>query len=76
MSSDGCQRVRLCQGDCAEVSRCDCGHLHVSVGPMTLRVEEAVLRSLSETLGRAVAMLDRTAGCHCEEHAVPGGLKQ
>ncbi len=72
-----CHRIVISSGECAEVARCECGHLHVSLGPLTVRLEEHVLRSLFETLKQTVAVLDRTrerAGCFGQPPAP--GMKQ
>ena len=39
------------------VSHCSCGHLHVNLGALTLRLEAHQLEELSSTLDRAVAAM-------------------
>ena len=51
----------LAQGPCAQVNRCTDGHLHVSVGPVTVRMEPGVFRALVLTLEDAAARLDAEA---------------
>ncbi|WP_147444756.1 hypothetical protein [Corallococcus sp. CA053C] len=54
----------LAQSPCAEVTRCSCGHIHLAVGPVTLRLEEDVLRALGHTLLEAIQHLEETAPTH------------
>lgn len=48
----------LAHGPCAQVNRCAEGHLHVSVGPVTVRMEPGVFRALVLTLREAAARLE------------------
>ncbi|WP_375759580.1 hypothetical protein [Corallococcus exercitus] len=58
MLGQGCCREVLARGPCAEVTRCSCGHIHLAVGPVTLRLEEDVLRALGHTLVEAIQQLE------------------
>ncbi|RYZ38192.1 MAG: hypothetical protein EOO71_25005 [Myxococcaceae bacterium] len=58
MLGQGCCRAVLARGPCAEVTRCSCGHIHLAVGPVTLRLEEDVLRALGHTLLEAIHQLE------------------
>ncbi|RKH59528.1 hypothetical protein D7V93_14715 [Corallococcus llansteffanensis] len=66
MLGQGCCRAVLAQSPCAEVTRCSCGHIHLAVGPVTLRLEEDVLRALGHTLLEAIHQLEAasTATAH------------
>ncbi|WP_338864288.1 hypothetical protein [Myxococcus stipitatus] len=58
MLGQGCGKKVLARGPCAEVTRCTCGHIHLAMGPVTIRVEEEVLRAIGVTLTEAVQNLD------------------
>ncbi|WP_342375648.1 hypothetical protein NVS55_30760 [Myxococcus stipitatus] len=58
MLGQGCGKKVLARGPCAEVTRCTCGHIHLAMGPVTIRVEEEVLRAIGMTLAEAVQHLD------------------
>lgn len=60
MLGQGCCRAVLARGPCAEVTRCSCGHIHLAVGPVTLRLEEDVLRALGHTLLEAIHQLEES----------------
>ncbi|WP_223632278.1 hypothetical protein [Corallococcus sp. EGB] len=83
MLGQGCCRAVLARGPCAEVTRCSCGHIHLAVGPVTLRLEEDVLRALGHTLMEAIHQLQASHEAEAQEpapivaHAAPtGGWKQ
>ncbi|RKG87445.1 hypothetical protein [Corallococcus terminator] len=88
MLGQGCCRAVLARGPCAEVTRCSCGHIHLAVGPVTLRLEEDVLRALGHTLLEAIQHLEEVPQSPRHEpeaseppaptsHGVPnGGWKQ
>lgn len=61
MLGHGCGRTVLARGPCAEVTRCTCGHIHLAMGPVTIRVEEEVLRAIGLTLTEAVQNLGTPA---------------
>jgi len=58
MLGQGCGKTVLARGPCAEVTRCTCGHLHLAMGPVTIRMEEEVLRATCLTLLEALQALD------------------
>ncbi|WP_171418898.1 hypothetical protein [Corallococcus exercitus] len=82
MLGQGCCRAVLARGPCAEVTRCSCGHIHLAVGPVTLRLEEDVLRALGHTLVEAIQKLEAPPAHEAEAsepqaptaaHGAPGG---
>lgn len=82
MLGQGCGKRVLARGPCAEVTRCTCGHIHLALGPVTIRVEEEVLRAIGLTMAEALQNLDEPERGHAEEsdsESVPsllGGWKQ
>ncbi|RKI62191.1 hypothetical protein D7X55_22345 [Corallococcus sp. AB049A] len=82
MIGQGCCRSVLARGPCAEVTRCSCGHIHLAVGPVTLRLEEDVLRALGHTLVEAIHQLELPHDAESQEQAPAahgastGGWKQ
>ncbi|NMO17452.1 hypothetical protein HPC49_29350 [Pyxidicoccus fallax] len=76
MLGQGCGKTVLARGPCAEVTRCTCGHIHLALGPVTIRVEEEVLRAIGMTLLEAIQQLGPRAHASEDEvaPAVPGGL--
>ena len=71
MDGRECHRRLLARSGPAEVAACTCGHLHLSVGPVTLRLDEGVLHALWGTLGEALAKLAEPA-CVPSSAAGPG----
>jgi hypothetical protein len=57
MTMPSCCRTLLARGPCAEVTRCSCGHIHLSIGPVTLRVDEDTLHAAWHTMGDALRTL-------------------
>ena len=53
-----CERTVLSRGPCTELSRCSCGHAHLTVGPVTLRLDEGVLKALLLTLCEGLPRLE------------------
>ncbi len=49
------ERKTLVQRRQCRIERCSCGVYHVSVGAVTLRVDEAQLTELFESIGVAIA---------------------
>ncbi|NTX00701.1 hypothetical protein HUA74_01265 [Myxococcus sp. CA051A] len=82
MLGQGCGKRVLARGPCAEVTRCTCGHIHLALGPVTIRVEEEVLRAIGLTMAEALQNLDEPEQGHAEEsdsESMPsllGGWKQ
>ena len=50
-----CSRTRLAETDFAAVDFCECGHMHLHLGPFSLRITPEALSGLLGTLGHAVA---------------------
>lgn len=50
-----CHRVRLAESSVASVDMCDCGVMHLNMGPFSLRLCPHAMSELLSTLGRAVA---------------------
>ena len=57
MTTPHCHRTLLAQSPGAEVARCSCGHIHVSVGPVTIRMDAETLHAAWHTLGEALRSL-------------------
>ncbi len=51
------KRRRLAEGRFVSVEACECGVLHVSLGPLTLRLQAEVVESVWLTLGEALTQL-------------------
>ncbi len=56
-----CCQTLLSQGPCSQLSRCSCGHLHLALGPVTVRLEEPVLLELWEVLREGLGALGYAA---------------
>lgn len=57
-----CRSETLARGPAAHVQRCaDCGCVSIHMGPTTVRVDPAVLRSLVSTLAEALVRIDQAA---------------
>jgi hypothetical protein len=54
-----CQREVLVESALAKIELCSCGMIHVSAGPLTLRLEPHAFEALSETIGFARERLQR-----------------
>ncbi|MEC7523336.1 MAG: hypothetical protein VYE22_25880 [Myxococcota bacterium] len=48
----------LALGPIARVERAPCGHVHLHVGPVTVRLSPSAAASVSETLAEAVRVLE------------------
>lgn len=75
MPTPPCCRTLLARSPSAEVTRCTCGHIHLSLGPMTIRMDEAALHAIWLTMGDAVQALSAGPEKPPKEAAV-GGWKQ
>jgi hypothetical protein len=62
-----CCRTLLARGPSAEVARCSCGHIHLSLGPMTIRLDADTLHATWHTMGDALRALSGMA----EKEAAP-----
>jgi hypothetical protein len=61
------QRVLLAEGPFCKIESCDCGTIHVSLGPITLRLRIDVVESIWGTLGEALGRFGRTVPRHARE---------
>ena len=59
MGPTRCTQTLLADSACAQLSRCSCGHLHLALGPVTVRLEEPVLAELLRLLSAGAAALGR-----------------
>ena len=50
-----CARRVLASGDCTLVEQCSCGHVHLTIGAITMRLDPSVLPSLAETMQTAAS---------------------
>ena len=57
MPTPPCCRTILAHSPSAEVARCSCGHVHLSLGPVTIRMDEGTLHATWHTLGDALRAL-------------------
>ena len=55
------ERALLAEGPFCKVESCECGTVHVSLGPMTLRLHPEVVESVWATLGVALGRSGRNA---------------
>ncbi|MGD9764503.1 MAG: hypothetical protein AB7V27_12365 [Candidatus Binatia bacterium] len=53
-----CRPRTLAHEGCIRIDLCPCGEVHVNIGPVTLRLAVALVRSLSNSLQCAVSRLD------------------
>lgn len=61
-----CRRVRLAESPVAVVDVCECGVMHLQLGPFSLRIAADALVALYDTLGDAIAANE------ARERDVPG----
>ena len=54
-STAPCARTRLAESEVAAVDLCDCGMMHLHLGPFSLRLTPGALRGVLETLADAVS---------------------
>ena len=52
-----CTRKLLAGGNSCRVEACSCGHVHVTAGPITLRMEPGALQAFAAVLARAATAL-------------------
>lgn len=50
----------LAQSPCAKVTRCEGGHLHLTVGPVSVCMEPDVFRAVVLTMREAAARIETT----------------
>lgn len=58
------QRALLAEGSFCKIERCECGTMHVSLGPLTLRLRVEVVESVWITLGEALTRFHRGSPWH------------
>jgi len=56
-AADACTHQLLARGGSCVVSRCSCGHVHLRLGALSLRLEPEALEHVAATLDRAVDAL-------------------
>lgn len=76
MPTPPCCRTLLARTPCAEVARCSCGHIHLSLGPVTIRMDESTLHATWHTLGDALRALSELPQPAPEPATATGGWKQ
>ena len=52
-----CRRELLARSETASVERCACGTVHLTIGPLTLRLPPSALSSLASTLYESACVL-------------------
>ena len=55
-----CLRTRLAETAVATIDYCQCGHMHLNLGPFSIRLSAEALSGLMETIGEAMAAHDTT----------------
>ena len=50
-----CRRIRLAESEVASVDLCECGMMHLHLGPLSLRLTPDALQGVLGTLAEAVA---------------------
>ncbi|WP_394826209.1 hypothetical protein [Pendulispora albinea] len=64
---DDSHRARLAEGPICMVEECSCGVMHLTIGPVTLRLQSEAVESMWVTLGEAIsrhAARERERGLH------------
>jgi hypothetical protein len=51
-----CARTRLAESEVASVDLCECGMMHLHLGPFSLRLTPGALRGLLDTLCQALGV--------------------
>ena len=68
-ASRHCQHRLLARSGQHEVTVCGCGHVHLTVGPVTVRLETSMLGELTELLTSARASLAESTPTTVRGHA-------
>jgi hypothetical protein len=55
--SNPCRRELLARSETASVERCACGTVHLTIGPLTLRLPPSAVESLASTLHESARVL-------------------
>ncbi|MEM9491329.1 MAG: hypothetical protein AAGC55_19435 [Myxococcota bacterium] len=62
MDYQQCTRHNLAEGlrrgYACRIDRCSCGHVHLVIGALTLRIDEETLRGIGMVMAAAIAKLD------------------
>lgn len=53
MTMNPCTRRTVAVGEYAMVEQCTCGAVHVTIGPVTLRLDAAAIGPIADTLNEA-----------------------
>jgi len=69
MTTNPCARRALAVGDFAVVEQCTCGAVHVTIGPVTLRLVASAIAQIATTLteaarGLALDQMLNVSGAH------------
>ncbi len=62
MNRRGCSRDILAESSIGSIERCSCGCVHLTLGPLSLRLDEAAIVGLAAMITRAVATLENRRG--------------
>lgn len=62
MTETDCPRSVLAESEHCRLAHCACGIVHLTMGPLTLRLEPEVLEALADTCTRAARALRQTRG--------------
>ncbi len=63
-----CQRSLLASGSTCRIEQCACGTLHVTLGPLTLRLEPEAAADVAETLRAGLRSLAPPGAAHPPPH--------
>ena len=63
-SNAPCARTRLAETEVAAVDLCECGMMHLHLGPFSLRLTPGALQGVLETLAEAMATQERRPASH------------
>ena len=55
-----CLRTRLAETAAAAIDYCQCGHMHLHLGPFSMRLTPEALGGLRDAIGDALRALDTT----------------
>ena len=74
MTTKPCVRRTLAVGDFAMVEQCTCGAVHVTIGPVTLRLAASAIAQIATTLneaarGLAFDQMLNVSGTHDRAHS-------
>jgi hypothetical protein len=59
MRSNRCERAVVAEGPGARIERCNCGAVHLSLGPVTVRLDPESFESFAVTVAYASARMAR-----------------